>query len=293
MGDHFEILSNRSSVQDDCRFRLRVLSPAGASVNYGATLPSGEERDLRPSDTLTVGEGASLGGPTTGRQRAGLHFTFIPFVGDRIVGKGSSFYPSGASLPEKPRSLPDFDEGDDDFNGGPLLERTIIFNARPSNAGVLRPSVLAQLEPAVEEEQQTSGDLSPWIRENRRLADDSSDAGEFRMQDESTTRGIQRVAACTIVLAPPHGLTDKEIEHEEPENYDVAGPVHETDDLFSRTGFAAVALAHGATATQSAPSAGPRRRLQESSQVATGAGHEVEAGSPANSMQLPWKKFPF
>merc|ERR1712137_693473 len=132
---------------------------------------------------------------------------------------------------------------------------TIVFNARPSNAGVLRPSVLAQLAPTVEEEDHATGELSPW------MASDSLDAVEFKIEDETTHA---RPAVRTIVLAPPPGVADKEIEQEEPENYDEAGPVHEADDLFSRSGFTTTTAASALTASvsQGGPPPGPRRRAQ-------------------------------
>ena len=57
--DHFEILSIRrtnphSHEPADWRFRLRVLSPTGLTVNYSTMLTAGDERDLQQSDTITV-----------------------------------------------------------------------------------------------------------------------------------------------------------------------------------------------------------------------------------------------
>ncbi|CAK0852998.1 unnamed protein product [Prorocentrum cordatum] len=109
--DHFDIRALRrsnpaSSEPPDYRFRLRVVGPSGVVLNYSAPCGKGEELDLGPSDTLTLGsslaplQGAPAGGLGAPGALPGLHFTFIPLAG--TLGVGS---PLGAGLasPQQPR----------------------------------------------------------------------------------------------------------------------------------------------------------------------------------------------
>ncbi|CAK0810717.1 unnamed protein product, partial [Prorocentrum cordatum] len=160
--DHFDIRALRrsnpaSSEPPDYRFRLRVVGPSGVVLNYSAPCGKGEELDLGPSDTLTLGsslaplQGAPAGGLGAPGALPGLHFTFIPLAG--TLGVGS---PLGAGLasPQQPRRrLPDLagDEGAGDEAAAqalqPLPGAAPLLAASPRRvAGSLQPPPFCEAE---------------------------------------------------------------------------------------------------------------------------------------------------
>ncbi|CAE8684378.1 unnamed protein product, partial [Polarella glacialis] len=185
--DHFEIVPMRrnnpqSAEPPDWRFKLRVLSTAGVTLNYSVVCNAGDERELSQSDTLTVSRAmkarnssaspdCSAGGSSGSRSQgpSGLHFTFIPFCGSlsRAAIPTSSEELGSLSrevlAPEPARHLPELSDSEDD--GGPLASQLpgrgkSVGSPLPAEcrAGALRPptSVLLPESPrdAISEDSQ-------------------------------------------------------------------------------------------------------------------------------------------
>lgn len=209
--DHFEIIpARRNNPQlmaepEDWRFRLRVLSHAGVVLNYSTMVTAHDERELSPSDTLTVKRPSDRNSRLQGAPESGLpglHFTFIPLVGPlvqplpTIREEGLMATPS----PPGPRAML------------PELTDSETEDPRPGAAPVA--PVLGALATAL---QPPTG-----VLHLRRDSDDDDQAQDF--SDGQEQPALQTVK--TRILAPPawnHERTPLE--------------VSETDDLFARTGF--------------------------------------------------------
>lgn len=154
--DIFEIRTTRKNnpatrEPPEWRYRVRVLSARGVVLKYSTVLQAGEERELQPSDTITV-DMDSKSSPAGGRSLlGGLHFTFIPY------NAATSLSPSHGAALEVPRVLPDFSDAADDGIGGMQLERTYAAPARSASnyssssaaktAGALRAPMGILVEP--------------------------------------------------------------------------------------------------------------------------------------------------
>lgn len=155
--DHFEIRVMRRSnpatrEPPEWRYRVRVLASSGLTLNYSLVLNCGEERELHPSETLTV---ATPPGPNENAHielrplPKGIHFTFIPYMGSF----GQSTAPTSGVAQEVPRPLPDLaaPELETDLDGGLVLERTApsVQSATAQSvrsAGALRPPMAMSFE---------------------------------------------------------------------------------------------------------------------------------------------------
>jgi len=220
--DHFEVRSLRrsnplTSEPPDWRFRMRILSPAGVSVNYSTVKNmAGDERELNQGDAFTVGSSPSVGSGSGGASGTlhGLHFTFIPLLG-------------AALLPERPRELPElepFRQADDIFSGpvvesvsseaGARHQRSHRANSLPnallaSKAGALKPPTSVV---SMEQSESEPGLDSPSEQLfGAQRSRDGFSKGESASEDFPKTRALESI------------FDD--------------GPGGDPDDLFSRTGF--------------------------------------------------------
>jgi hypothetical protein len=164
--DHFEICMRRpgpgSATQrgsSEWSFRVKVLSPAGITVNCSIVCPCGDERELCPGDTLTVDVPPALsseGGSTEGAR--GLHFTFMPYGDVQHATTVAAVRPASVSFDfsatlagevQATKLLPDLSslaagEGDE----GAAERQTSRRQTWPTggNAGVLRLPVTVALD---------------------------------------------------------------------------------------------------------------------------------------------------
>lgn len=154
--DHFEILAvrknnPRSSEPPDYCFRLRVLSAAGVTLNYSMVCTSGDERELGPSDTLTLRRPVARGTPSQpvrengsdGQHLKGFHMTFIPLVGPLSKQRSESETEFASFLEPEPGERPQLPELSDSENEGsghgrPGGSASLLASAYP-RAGALRP----------------------------------------------------------------------------------------------------------------------------------------------------------
>lgn len=208
--DHFEILSIRrtnpqTNEPPSWRYRLRVLSPQGLTLNYSTMLTAGDERDLQQSDTITVELPLREEVPPHrwGAEPPGLHFTFIPLAG------ALSYVASS----EVRRQLPELAWDDEPL---PALSR--------------RPRSI----PSIAELNRAAPLLPPSV------ALDSSDRDESPIPDEGMTwppGALVPNHSASSSLQPP--LLS---EHTQPCGVPTAAVLlpdeeDDPDDLFSRTGF--------------------------------------------------------
>jgi len=269
--DHFEVCPVRrknpsTREPPDWRYRLRVLSSAGLMLNYGLACKSGEERELKPGNTLTITQSGGAVSSTGVPQ--GLHFTFIPLVG--TVGKLSSSGPDtpaasspsagrqspAASSPSAgrqypPSRLPDFEDGYDG-SGAPLIERSIggFTRAGPQNqaVGALKPLFVAptsMLDIAAGREAS-----SPEHMRQASEVFNEGHPGQFEAptgtgrngKSFGASTGVAVPFVSTRIMAPPP-------EEEEPRPtariFDDAD--EDENDLFSRSGFISRATVANAT----------------------------------------------
>lgn len=203
--DHFEIIpARRNNPQlmaepEDWRFRLRVLSHAGVVLNYSTMVTAHDERELSPSDTLTVkrpsDRNSRLVSGSPESSLPGLHFTFIPLVGPlvqplpTIREEGLTATPS----PPGPRAML------------PELTDSETEDPRPGVAPVLGALATALQPPT-------------GVLHLRRDSSDDDLTQEFSEQEQPALQTVK-----TRILAPAfHARVPLETE---------------TDDLFARTGF--------------------------------------------------------
>ncbi|CAK9037304.1 unnamed protein product [Durusdinium trenchii] len=133
--DHFEIAAIRRNNPQlaeppDWRFRLRVLSAAGVVLNYSIMCTAGDERELSPSDTLTVKRPhsrASTKPAISDSCPPGLHLTFIPLVGP-LVSLGPPSPEQDGDVPQ----LPELSDSDTEDRRAPGHDF-------PVGVGVLQP----------------------------------------------------------------------------------------------------------------------------------------------------------
>eukprot|EP00927_Polykrikos_kofoidii_P059605 TRINITY_DN54750_c0_g1_i1.p1 TRINITY_DN54750_c0_g1~~TRINITY_DN54750_c0_g1_i1.p1 ORF type:complete len:1083 (+),score=178.75 TRINITY_DN54750_c0_g1_i1:188-3436(+) len=279
--DHFEVCASRrsnptsnesSDWRSRWRFRLRVLSPVGVTVNYGVACGRGDERDLEPSDTLTVDDAPAWGSSAasaSGDVPRGLHFTFIYTGKDVSASNGL------------PRELPTLDDADD-VDGGPLVEKSSSHRASgrpggrsngtggvrgtlPANAcraGALLPptgmlnfgsedhcSDDAQPPPQLGPVKALRSPVVPYRRPElsaRVPSKETSNAhnavgGVGGPQGPPSMEGGIGPARTTIFQAPmPQASVTRIGDEKLPKNAspgNVGNAVDDMDDLFSRTGF--------------------------------------------------------
>eukprot|EP00931_Biecheleriopsis_adriatica_P101694 TRINITY_DN76779_c0_g1_i1.p1 TRINITY_DN76779_c0_g1~~TRINITY_DN76779_c0_g1_i1.p1 ORF type:complete len:1111 (-),score=216.91 TRINITY_DN76779_c0_g1_i1:84-3416(-) len=231
--DHFDILPMRRNNPQlaeppDWRFKLQVLSAAGVTLNYSVVCTAGDERELCPSDTLTVSHPsrssssrpeASSGEASGSRSRGppGLHMTFIPLVGQLSQPRSAEPDPQPLSPklpPELPKQLPELSDSEDE--GGFVAQRRRIKTIGamlPSTgrAGALRPptSVL------------TGANSAGSFHEEEGLPASSPIFPAASSQESSLQPGYPTPAK-TSILGPPRAES---------------GDGGEPDDLFAKTGF--------------------------------------------------------
>lgn len=112
--DHFEVVARPPGATRACRpdalehewrFRVRVLSVAGLTINHSVVCACGDEQELRPGDTLTVEAGPrAAGAPADAGQPPSLHFLFSPVagrLGEQQPAKAHRAYSSSLEQPQR------------------------------------------------------------------------------------------------------------------------------------------------------------------------------------------------
>jgi len=266
--DHFEIRVIRRSnpatrEQPEWHYRVRVLASAGLTVNYSTVLNCRDERELRPSDTLTV---ATPPGPEESTHiglrplQKGFHFTFIPYMGS------FSSSPQASGVPrEAPRRLPDFPEPDEEADGDGCL----VVERTPLGTDPRRGRSNTSLSDGA------AGALRPWLAVSFEGEGERPVTEERSSTSSAKARHYGSAPMKTVLLEPMDGDAEE-------------------DDLFSKTGFG-TSPAEGLCALPSedkmpsmAESPKHRQRSAADERGAKSAQRQQEESGQANSWFPGW-----
>jgi len=218
--DHFEVRTAWRSnpytrEPPDWRFRLKVLGSAGVVVNYGIVCTCGDERELHPSDTLTLDFPSADSTRTGNGMPQGLNFTFIPYKGALAVAPQDG-----------PPKLPDLDLAFDDEtdSGGPIIEKSSAATHEQEQARLARSSSASSKAASL-----PSNGRAGALRPPTDWATESADGG-------TTPPGAASVATPQPGLTSGSTQREASVKTQHYLNIEDEG-LGDPDDLFAKTGF--------------------------------------------------------